>query len=161
MKVEVKAEVIIVCGRICSGKSTFQSMSYRIVVSNIVRDLMKSDDREKLQNSMHLDERIAEEIVGVLDATTTCIEKGIIKRKPIIVDVIRQSTIIDKVLEWYPDSELVWLDVPETKRKQRYELRNDNKDTESFEVADNKPIELECQKIFSIFKDKLQIINNY
>ena len=74
----MKAEVILVFGRICSGKSSFQSMSYRIVVSNIVRDLMKSDDREKLQNSLHLDERIAEEIIGVLDATSTCIEKCII-----------------------------------------------------------------------------------
>jgi|TARA_R100000084_G_scaffold11587_1_gene3972 hypothetical protein len=157
----MKAEVILVFGRICSGKSSFQSMSYRIVVSNIVKDLMKSDDRDKLQNSMHLDERIAEEIIGVLDATSACIEKGIIERKPIIVDGIRQSTIVDKVLEWYPDSVLVWLDVPEARRKQRYELRNDSKDTESFEIADNKPIELECQKIFSTFKDKLQIINNY
>lgn len=156
----MKAEVILVFGRICSGKSSFQSMSYRIIVSNIVRDLMKSNDREKLQNSMHLDERIAEEIIGVLDATSTCIEKGIIKRRPIIVDGIRQSTIVDKVLEWYPDAVLVWLDVTEKKRKQRYELRNDEMDTESFEVADNKPIELECQKIFSIFKNRLEIINN-
>ena len=43
-----------------------------------------------------------------------------------------------------------------------------NKNVENFENhapspanADNKPIELECQKIFSTFKDKLQIINNY
>jgi len=156
----MKAEVILVFGRICSGKSSFQSLSYRIVVSNIVRDLMKSNDREQLQNSMHLDERIAEEIIGVLDATSTCIEKGIIKRRPIIVDGIRQSTIVDKILELYPDSTLVWLDVSEAKRKQRYENRNDTKDTESFETADNKPIELECQKIFSIFKERLEIINN-
>jgi len=157
----MKAEVILVFGRICSGKSSFQSMSYRIVVSNIVRDLMKSDDREKLQNSLHLDERIAEEIIGVLDATTTCIEKGIITRRPIIVDGIRQSTIVDKILEWYPESTLVWLNVPEARRKQRYENRKDVKDTEPFDVADNKPIELECQKIFSIFEERLEIINNY
>lgn len=157
----MKAEVILVFGRICSGKSSFQSMSYRIIVSNIVRDLMKSDDREKLQNSLHLDERIAEEIIGVLDATSTCIEKGIIKRKPIIVDGIRQSTIVDKILEWYPDSTLVWLNVPDDQRKKRYENRKDAKDTEPFDIADNKPIELECQKIFSIFEERLEIINNY
>ncbi len=157
----MKAEVVLVFGRICSGKSSFQSQAYRIVVSNIVRDLMKSDNREVLQNTMHLDERIAEEIVGVLDATTVCIEKGIIQRKAVIVDGIRQSTIVDKILEWYPDATLVWLDVPEAKRKLRYENRKDSKDTESFETADNKPIELECQNIFSIFKNKLQIINNH
>jgi hypothetical protein len=157
----MKAEVILLFGRICSGKSSFQAFtSYRISVSNIVKDLMKSEDRTKLQNSLHLDERIAEEIIGVLDATTTCVEKGVIKRRPIIVDGIRQSTIVDKVLEWYPDSHLIWLNTSESTRKLRYERRDDIKDTESFEVADNKPIELECQKIFSIFEERLEIINN-
>jgi len=157
----MKAEVILLFGRICSGKSSFQaSTSYRISVSNIVKDLIKSEDRTKLQNSLHLDERIAEEVVGVLDAITTCVEKGIIKRRPIIVDGIRQSTIVDKILEWYPDSHLIWLNTSEHIRKVRYERRDDIKDTESFEVADNKPIELECQKIFSIFEERLEIINN-
>ena len=143
-----KAEIIVVCGRICSGKSSFQAMSYRIVVSNIVRDLMNSNDRLELQKSMHLDHRIAKEILDILDATSTCIEKGIIKRSPIIVDGIRQASIVDAILKQYPDT-------------RRYENRKDIKDTEDFNIADNKPIELECQKIFSIFKDKLQIINNY
>jgi dephospho-CoA kinase len=156
-----KPEVILVFGRICSGKSTFQSQSYRIVVSNIVRDLMQTDDRSVLQNSLNLDERIAEEIVGCIDALTTAIERELIVDKPIIVDGIRQSSIVDYVLQWYPESEMVWLDVPENKRKQRYEARKDGKDTEAFEIADNKPIELECQKIYETFKDKLQIIHNH
>ena len=156
-----KAEIVIVCGRICSGKSSFQAMSYRIVVSNIVRDLMNSNDRLELQKSMHLDHRIAKEILDILDATSTCIEKGIITRLPIIVDGIRQASIVDAILEQYPDTTLVWLDVPDRRREERYNKRGNSKDTESFKLADNKPIELECQKIFSIFKDKLQIINNY
>lgn len=156
----MKADIILVFGRICSGKSTFRTGSYRIIVSNIVRDLVKSNDRDELQNSMHLDERIAEEIIGVLDATTTCIEKGIIQPKPIVVDGIRQASIVEKVQQWYPDTNMVWLEVPEEKRKWRYENRGAGKDTESFEVADNKPIELECQNIFSIFKKQLQIIHN-
>jgi hypothetical protein len=64
------------------------------------------------------------------------------------------------VLEWYPESHLIWLNTSESTRKLRYERRDDIKDTESFEVADNKPIELECQKIFSIFEERLEIINN-
>ena len=67
-------EVILVFGRICSGKSTFQSQSYRIIVSNIVRGLMQTDDRAALQNSLDLDERIAEEVVGCIDALTTAIK---------------------------------------------------------------------------------------
>ena len=154
-------EVILVFGRICSGKSTFQSQSYRIIVSNIVRGLMQTDDRAALQNSLDLDERIAEEVVGCIDALTTAIKYELIADKPIIVDGIRQTSIVDYVLQWYPESEMVWLDVPEKKRKERYESRKDNKDTEAFEIADNKPIELECQKIYETFKDKLQIIHNH
>ena len=56
---------------------------------------------------------------------------------------------------------MVWLEVPVEERKRRYENRKDIKDVESFEIADNKPIELECQRIFDTFKDKLTIINNY
>ena len=41
------------------------------------------------------------------------------------------------------------------------QARKDDKDTEAFEIADNKPIELECQKIYETFKDKLQIIHNH
>lgn len=156
-----KSEVILVFGRICSGKSTFQSQSYRIIVSNIVRDIMQTDDRSVLQNSLDLDERIAEEVVSCIDALTTAIKRELIVDKPIIVDGIRQSSIVDYVLQWYPESEMVWLDVPEKKRKERYESRKDDKDTEAFEIADNKPIELECQKIYDTFKDKLQIIHNH
>ena len=156
-----KPNIILVFGRICSGKSTFQSQSYRIIVSNIVRDIMQTQDRAVLQNSLDLDERIAEEVVSCLDALTTSIKYKLIENKPIIVDGIRQSSIVDYVLQWYPESEMVWLDVPENKRKQRYEARKDNKDTEAFEIADNKPIELECQKIYNTFKDKLQIIHNH
>jgi hypothetical protein len=122
---------------------------------------MQTDDRSVLQNSLDLDERIAEEIVGCIDALTTAIKRELIVDKPIIVDGIRQSSIVDYILQWYPESGMVWLDVPENKRKQRYEARKDGKDTEAFEIADNKPIELECQKIYETFKDKLQIIHNH
>jgi len=79
----------------------------------------------------------------------------------IVVDGIRQVSILDRVLNAYPEAELVWLDCPTEERKRRYEARKDAKDVEPFEVADNKSIELECQKIFSTFKDQLTIINNY
>ena len=108
-----------------------------------------------------MDERIAEEVVSCLDAVTTAMRYNLIEHKNIIVDGIRQSSIVDYVLQWYPNAELVWLEAPTEKRRQRYEIRADYKDTEPFDVADNKPIELECQKIYSIFKDKLQVINNY
>lgn len=108
-----------------------------------------------------MDMKIAEEIVSCIEEIKVAMKYNLIKHKNIIVDGIRQTSIVDYILERYPDAKLVWLQVPTEKRRQRYELRADSKDTESFDVADNKPIELECQKIFSIFEDKLQIINNH
>jgi hypothetical protein len=145
-------KLTLLFGRICSGKSTYYPSGYRIVVSNIVRGIIKSSSREQLQNTMHLDSKIAESIVMVIDNAT--------EHPHIVVDGIRQATIVNKVLQHYPDAELVWLEVPVEERKRRYEARGAEKDTEPFEVADNKPIELECQDIFRIFKQQLRVINN-
>jgi hypothetical protein len=153
--------IIILLGRICSGKSSYKPDSgYRIVVSNIVRDLIQSQERSALQDTLHLSDRIGEEIISCLDALTTAIKYKLIEDHTIIVDGIRQSSIIDQILQYYPHSSLVWLDVPFEERKRRYNARNAEKDTENFEVADNKAIELECQKIYSIFKEQIKVINN-
>lgn len=155
MEQSLKPKITMVFGRICSGKSEYRIKDKvgRTYVSNIVRALVESSDRDKLQNSMHLDDQIAEKILEgpkLMEDTSE-----------IIIDGIRQVSIVEKILEVYPDAELVWLEVPVEERKRRYESRKHVKDVELFEVADNKPIELECQKIFSTFRDKLTIINNY
>ena len=125
----------------------------RTYVSNIVRALVESSDRDKLQNSMHLDDQIAKKILEGPELMEHTEE--------IIIDGIRQVSIVNKILEVYPDAEMIWLEVPVEERKRRYEARGAVKDIEPFEVADNKPIELECQNIFSTFTDKIKIINNY
>ena len=146
-------KLTLLFGRICSGKSSLYKDSYRIVASNLVRGIINSASREDLQNTMHLDDAIAESIIMTIDY--------VIDENPhVVVDGIRQASIVEKVLQRYPDAELVWLEVPVQERKRRYEARKDAKDVESFEIADNKPIELECQNIFSIFKEQLRIINN-
>jgi len=146
-------KLTLLFGRICSGKSSLYKDSYRIIVSNLVRGIINSASREDLQNTMHLDNKIAEAVIRTIDY--------VIDEHPhVVVDGIRQATIVEKVLQHYPDAELVWLEVPVEERKRRYEARKDAKDVEAFEIADNKPIELECQNIFSIFKEQLRIINN-
>lgn len=156
-----QSQIILVFGRICSGKSTFQSQAYRVVVSNIVRKLINSNDRSQLQNTQHLDEQIAQRILGRIETYQMLMANDVIKTHNIIIDGIRQPSIVDRVLQQYPQATLVWLDVPADIRKKRYELRADIKDVEPFEVADNKPIELEGQNIFSIFEERLQILHNY
>ncbi len=146
-------KITYLCGRICSGKSTYRPEARRLMVSDIVRNVVNSNDRERLQNSMHLEN-------DILDGLAMCIdydmEMGV---EELIIDGIRQPSILERLSAVYP-GEIVWLEVPLEERKRRYEARGAEKDTEPFEVADNKPIELECQKIFSIFKEQLTVINN-
>jgi len=140
-------------GRICSGKSTYKPETRRIMVSDIVRSVINSSDRDKLQNTMHLDDQI---IVGLAICIESNIKTGV---DELIVDGIRQPTIVAKLIQQYP-GELIWLEVSTDERKRRYEKRKAQKDTQPFEVADNKAIELECQKIYSIFKEQITVINN-
>ena len=151
--------ITLLFGRICSGKSSYRSTELisRVLVSAIVRSVISDNaaTRDQLQDTMHLDTLIADHIIQHIDVLDR------LYGHEIIIDGIRQVSIVNKVLEKYPDAELVWLEVPEEERKRRYESRKDMKDVQSFEVADNKPMELECQTIYSIFKDKLTIINNY
>lgn len=147
-------KITLLFGRICSGKSSMYPDAKRIIVSNIVKGILQTTDRNKLQESTHLDLEIAESICMTLHYYAE-------QYPHVVVDGIRQGTIVDFVLNEFPDAEMVWLEVPIEERKRRYEHRKDTKDVEPFEIADNKPIELECQKIFTTFKNKLKVINNY
>ena len=146
-------KITYLCGRICSGKSTYRPEARRLMVSDIVRNVVNSGDRERLQNSMHLENDILHGLAMCIDYD---IEMGV---EELIVDGIRQPSILERLSAEYP-GEIVWLEVPTEERKRRYEARGAEKDTEPFEVADNKPIELECQKIYSIFTKQLKVINN-
>lgn len=151
----LKPNIKLIFGRICSGKGSYLPDVRRIIVSDIVKRIVSSTNRDALQNSMHLDNQIATTLINAIYIATMANEEHI------VVDGIRQTTIVDRVLNMYPDAELIWLEVPVEERKRRYKNRKDIKDVEPFEIADNKPIELECQKIFDTFRNKLTIINNY
>lgn len=155
---ETTNKVTLLFGRICSGKSSYRSdeLIPRVVVSKLVRSVIADHaaTRDQLQDTMHLDNLIADSIIQCIDIYEASYGRGV------IVDGIRQVSIVEKVLEVYPNAELVWLDVPEEERRRRYESRGDAKDVEPFDIADNKAIELECQKIYETYKDRLVIVNN-
>lgn len=156
---ENKTKLTLLFGRICSGKSSYRAdeLVPRVVVSTLVRSVIANfaATRDQLQDTMHLDNLIADHIIEMVDIYEASYGRGA------IVDGIRQVSIVEKVLEKYPDAEMIWLEVPEEERRRRYESRKDIKDVEPFEVADTKPIELECQKIYETYKDRLLIVNNY
>lgn len=129
----------------------------RVVVSQLVGSLVRSNSRSDMQDTLHFDHILADLIVKRVG---TLVNMNLWSN--VIVDGIRQLSIVEKVVEIYPEAQLIWLEVPVEERKRRYENRKDGKDSlQSFEVADNKPVELECQKIFDTLKDKLIIVNNY
>jgi len=151
--------VLFLFGEICSGKSTFdvEQESKRITVSNVVRRLMQSEDREVLQKSKHLDTTIADEIIEEVDNIF-----GYVYPSPqtIIIDGIRQYSIVEQVQQWLPDNvevEYKWLEVDREERKRRFEARKDPKDNLSFEEAEKRDNELGLSELFSILKEQNKI----
>ena len=152
-------KVLFLFGEICSGKSTYDvgQGSLRITVSNVVRRLMQSEDREVLQKSKHLDTVIADEIIEEIDNIF-----GYVYPSPqtIIIDGIRQYSIVEQVQQWLPNNvevEYKWLEVDREERKRRFEARKDPKDNLSFEEAEKRDNELGLSELFSILKEQNKI----
>lgn len=152
-------KIVFLFGEICSGKSTydFGESSMRITVSNIVKKLMQSEDREVLQNSKHLDTTIADGIIQEIDNIF-----GFVYPSPqtIIIDGIRQYSIVQQVEQWLPDNaevEYKWLEVDSVERKRRFEARKDPKDTLTFEEAEKRDNALGLSELFSILKEQNKI----
>lgn len=152
-------KIVFLFGEICSGKSTydFGEQSMRITVSNIVKRLMQSEDREVLQKTKHLDNIIADEIIEEIDNIF-----GYVDTLPqtIIIDGIRQYSIVEQVQQYLPDNAQVqykWLEVDSAERKRRFEARKDPKDTLTFEEAEKRDNELGLSELFSILKEQNKI----
>lgn len=151
--------IVFLFGEICSGKSTldFGESSMRITVSNIVKRLMQSEDREVLQKTKHLDNIIADEIIEEIDRIY-----GYVDPLPhtIVIDGIRQYSIVEQVQQYLPDNaqvEYKWLEVDSVERKRRFEARKDPKDTLTFEEAEKRDNELGLSNLFSILKEQNKI----
>lgn len=152
-------KIVLLFGEICSGKSTydFGEQSMRITVSNIVKRLMQSEDREVLQKTKHLDSIIADEIIEEIGNIF-----GYVDPLPhtIIIDGIRQYSIVEQVQQHLPDNaqvEYKWLQVDREERKRRFEARKDPKDTLTFEEAEKRDNELGLSELFSILKEQKKI----
>ena len=140
-------KVLFLFGEICSGKSTYKpsGWSTRITVSDIVKRLMQSGDREILQNTKHLDTVIAEELaIEIWHYSTFAFENEQSTPDYIVIDGIRQLSIVTQLESLlqrsYPDwtIEYKWLDVDREERKRRFEARKDPKDTMTFEQAEER-----------------------
>jgi len=159
-------KILFLFGEICSGKSTYNhgEHSIKLTVSSVVKQLMQSEDREVLQNSKHLDTKIADMIADdiwhyqnfVFDDVHTTPDT-------FVIDGIRQYTILEQLEQWfsktYPDLQLEykWLEVDREERKRRFEARKDPKDTLTFEEAEKRDNKLGLSELFSILKEQNKI----
>ena len=159
-------KVLFLFGEICSGKSTYEpeGKSVRITVSNVVKKLMQSEDREVLQKSRHMDTMIANEIANDLwNYDTFIFESKDTTPDYLIIDGIRQGTILT-VLESYIERshprwgiEYKWLEVDREERRRRFDARKDPKDTLSFDEAEKRDNELGLSNLFRILKEQNKI----
>jgi hypothetical protein len=159
-------KVLFLFGEICSGKSTYEpeGKSVRLTVSNVVKKLMQSEDREVLQKTKHMDTMIANEIANDLWHYDTFIfESKDTTPDYLIIDGIRQATILT-VLESYIQRshpnwsvEYKWLEVDREERKRRFDARKDHKDTLSFDEAEKRDNELGLSNLFRILKEQNKI----
>ena len=159
-------KVLFLFGEICSGKSTYapEGNSVRITVSNVVKKLMQSEDREVLQKSRHMDTMIANEIANDLwNYDTFVFESKDTTPDYLIIDGIRQGTILT-VLESYIERshprwgiEYKWLEVDREERRRRFDARKDPKDTLSFDEAEKRDNELGLSNLFRMLKEQNKI----
>ena len=132
----------LISGPICSGKSTWIKNDMRpdtdrvIVVSDVVRDIVKSNDRRVLQDTAEMAGRIADKITSTIKSTDI--------HNDWYVDGIRQVEIIERLVcnFGFYNTRLKWIDPGLAERELRYNLRNAEKDkSQNFhqaEIADNK-----------------------
>lgn len=159
-------KVVFLFGEICSGKSTydFGNHTVKLTVSNMVKRLMQSEDREVLQNSKHLDNQIADMIVEDIWHYQTFVFEDIHSTPEyFVIDGIRQYSILNQIEQWIPtklpniQTEYLWLEVDREERKRRFEARKDPKDNLSFEEAEKRDNLLGLSELFSILKEQNKI----
>lgn len=133
--------VKIILGRICSGKdwiSNRYNQYDKLVVSDIVKQIIKSNNRVDLQKTQHLDTEITNQIINKLSNKT-------------IINGIRQLSILKNIVSYLDKNgfkyEIIWIQCSIDIRKKRFYNRKDIKDTDSFEQCDIKDNELGLKEI--------------
>lgn len=154
---EQSKQIVLVFGRLCSGKGTFcepyikQGYTH-ITTSDIVRKVSGAKSRSDLQNTQDMDQLIADEMINTISQS-----------QPIVVDGIRQNSIIDRVLSEFGDDnvELIWLDAPADVRRERFANRGASKDDRSFDDAEAGDSKLGLDDVESKFKPRSRLVKHY
>ena len=147
-------ELVLVLGRLCSGKGTYcasyvERDFHHIATSDVVKSVSGAFTRSDLQNTKSLDVKIADALIALAN-----------QYERVVIDGIRQSSIIRAIEKEIPHVQLVWLEADTTIRKQRFEQRKDRKDNITFEQAEQGDDNLGLSQVESDYKSKCKIIHN-
>jgi len=124
--------IVLVMGKLCSGKdyycqSYINKGYFHITTSDVVKRVSGKTSRSELQKTQDFDTQIVEELISIIE-----------ENPKIIIDGIRQLTILNAIESKYPTSSIkkVWLEVPDDIRQTRFNSRNASKDDRSFEDSE-------------------------
>lgn len=145
--------LIIVLGRLCSGKGTFcepyiNEGYHHITTSDVVKHISGKTTRSGLGTTKDLDQEIAQELISRIN-----------KQSQAIVDGIRQVSILKAVETALPHVQLIWLEADAPTRKQRFEGRKDRKDDITFELAEQGDDKLGLAEVELQYKSLCKIVN--
>lgn len=130
--------ITCVCGKICSGKSTYAEAyasltnSKLIEVGDIVRKIKKSIERDVLQDTVELHSEIANQLLRETQ------DQNI----DYVISGIRQKEILETLYQCYSDVITVWIECPRHVRQLRFLGRKKEGDNLSFIQAENGDNEL-------------------
>lgn len=125
-------QIVLVCGNLASGKGHYAQTYYPdaevIGVSSIVKELTNFKTRSELSTTANLDNVIANLLIErILNSP----------KDQVVIDGIRQITIMHKLQRYFKDQikDVIWLDVDEKDRRERFSKRNSGKDDMSFDKS--------------------------
>jgi predicted kinase len=125
-------QIILVCGNLASGKGHYIQNKFPdaevIGVSSVVRELSKFATRSQLMTTKDLDKQIAQTLINRIEKSSNT---------KIVIDGIRQMTIMQTLEQHFKNQikDVIWLDVPEDVRRQRFDSRKSSKDDQTFDQA--------------------------
>jgi adenylate kinase family enzyme len=144
--------VILVFGKLCSGKGTFckqyADIGYlHISTSDVVKMVSGKSTRQDLQTTGSLDQKIVDKMIEIID-----------NHNYVIIDGIRQCSIIERLLQTYPKVQMVWLEVDEDIRKLWFDQRGDAKDNITFDQAQIGDDKLGLGQVESKYKKMCRVV---
>lgn len=123
-------DIVLVCGNIACGKGTYCKQMYpgfvHITVSDIVKHITKQTERSELGKTAYLDTKIIQALIEKIQ-----------QHDRVVVDGIRQLSIVHALENYFQQQikKVIWLDVPENVRRERFANRKDKKDNLDYDAA--------------------------